>query len=134
MTTISNLHYFCSIAHISKPITNPDFYFRWNDHWELYDSNKDYPDGVFEASYRGPTRKYINEIYEDPEHLYVVAREKLSEEARVKLAPYCKCTRCTGWFAFMNGAIFECLKCDGGCSSDKTIKKARKSYFKSHKN
>lgn len=134
MSTRPDFSNFCVYKRFSKVISDPDSYFTYNDHWEIYDPTKQYPKGIFTANYRGPTKNYINNIYEDPEHVYVVAREVISEQDRIKLAPFCKCAHCTDWFGFMTGLVLECLKCDETMASDQTIKTARMAYVKARKN
>jgi hypothetical protein len=117
----------------TAPLIDPDYCFIWNDHWEIYDPTKSYPKGVFTANYRGPQNQYINKLVKDAEQSYIVACERISDEERKKLAPFCQCSSCKSWaniFINTNGSYLGCLTCDNGEPSDEIIKTARISYLK----
>lgn len=113
-----------------------DYCFMWNDHWELYDPEKEYTKGVFTANYRGIEKKYKYIISSVLDTKYVISREQISEEERTRLAPFCQCTVCKSWTNFFintNGSCLNCLTCDNADPTDETIKMSRIAYLKSLK-
>lgn len=95
---------------------DPKEYFKCYDFYEIYDPNKDYPQGRFELDLDlgFGKRRYktcLNNLLMKPSGRrveYIVYEEILEADECIRLARYCQCDRClTPWYN-----PFKLLMCD----------------------
>jgi len=83
------------------------------DHVEVYDANKEYPKGTFQAEYTGRSLPYTYELHQLNGSSIVVAKQRYTKEQIEALAPYCQCAyhQCR-WY---NPTRFFICRCCHGC-------------------
>ena len=109
---------FINVSNVSNNNYNVQTLFREYDHYELYDSNKEYDKNKFQYDYGNGNKfynfgLYIIQFEESSEPInYVVAIEEVSDEELQKIAKYCQCTVCTSnWYNLSR--YFTCSCCIG---------------------
>ena len=120
---------------VDLALFKPEISFKYFDYWEERSANNTKLADTHEHNYGKGYRKYVWSMFilHDSKdstviQYFAVVEEKLTQEEKIKLAPYCKCDQCKMYWFNPFKYLTSSYGCITFCPSQETIKETRIAY------